>query len=382
MRNLAMFTLTTIICLWLCVQKRLCGTAIDTLADKAIPQTLRMIYESTNSLKVPQAVFTSPEELGQEQRVMIRWSKRAGQITIRAYQGNYIDSVNLDSTPSRTYANEPFKSESQYKAAFRNLKGSTSFLENQNASFVDERRPVEIFDQFPFSTIGFLQMQECLSGTCVNAAACTATMISATTALTAAHCVYDIEIDSRTGAAFGFYNDYFYYPGRSGSSMPYGVFDIIDIVVDQRWGQGQQDFDYAIIILGPDSEDNPAGSKTGWLGITVDCFEIENYQLNLAGYPSDLSANGDVMYYTFCDNVFLDACSADARLFEYQCTTAKGMSGAPLWVYKQDEGNAREIRGIHSRGLPNKSLGVFIDVQILEFINKVLEEERQRALGK
>eukprot|EP01023_Acetabularia_acetabulum_P033715 TRINITY_DN3156_c0_g2_i3.p1 TRINITY_DN3156_c0_g2~~TRINITY_DN3156_c0_g2_i3.p1 ORF type:complete len:373 (+),score=57.18 TRINITY_DN3156_c0_g2_i3:92-1210(+) len=333
-----------------------------------MPETMQKVYESRGQgAKIPLSAFNQPDSEERVDVVMRRGGSKGGEIIVEAFQGN-LEKTNLNHVFSESY--NPFKNSDRMKQALRNLKGSASFLEGGgNKSFVDDRERIELIGEFPWTTIGYLDLITCIGSTCASVSSCTATLISQTVILTAAHCVYDLETDAN-GEVFGFYEDYNYYPGRSGDVQPFGKYDIVDAIVSGKWGNGALDFDYALMILGPGADGITAGSKTGWLGITVDCDEVEKFQLNLAGYPQDLSVGGDVMYYTFCDDVFLDACSSDTRLFEYQCTTARGMSGAPLWVYKKDADGQREIRGIHSRGLPDKSQGIFIDEFIFEFVQK------------
>eukprot|EP01026_Neomeris_dumetosa_P059607 TRINITY_DN556_c0_g1_i6.p1 TRINITY_DN556_c0_g1~~TRINITY_DN556_c0_g1_i6.p1 ORF type:complete len:410 (-),score=43.49 TRINITY_DN556_c0_g1_i6:490-1719(-) len=324
------------------------------------------VYESTDSLRVPSSVFSPPLH-GQEEQVIIRL-RLGSEHKVEAFQGKLLDDSITD---FRTEGFDPTMIETEMKDALRNLKGSASFLED-GADFDDNRQLIELIGKFPWTAIGYLEMQECIRGFCNQVTSCTATLIQKNIAITAAHCVYDLEQDAQ-GKAYGFYDKYYFYPGKSGDEEPLGRFEVVDASVGGKWAQGNLSFDYAAIILSQAEDGSWPGQKAGWLGITVDCYEVEAYTLNIAGYPMDLSDSGDVMYYALCDDVFLDACSSETRLFDYQCTTARGMSGAPLWVLKRDKGNRRELRGIHSRGLATKSQGVFIDETIFKFVKREID---------
>eukprot|EP01024_Parvocaulis_polyphysoides_P023841 TRINITY_DN2196_c0_g1_i2.p4 TRINITY_DN2196_c0_g1~~TRINITY_DN2196_c0_g1_i2.p4 ORF type:complete len:171 (-),score=22.43 TRINITY_DN2196_c0_g1_i2:473-985(-) len=156
---------------------------------------------------------------------------------------------------------------------------------------------------------------------------------------------------------------YVFYAGRSGDFEPYPVAKAVDAVISRKYADLQDEHDYGVIIL-----DRELGAEAGWLGMGVNCADTEPKNINIAGYPYDLSLRQDHMYKSSCEDVVIDQCQEEAGYFDYTCDTQKGMSGAPIWIHFENQ-HMREIRGIHVQGRRLQNLGVYLSPKIFKFIS-------------
>lgn len=104
---------------------------------------------------------------------------------------------------------------------------------------------------------------------------CTGTQIGPRHVLTSAHCVVN-DKKWRTNLR--------YYPGRNGSSSPYGSDPAFCMIVPNGWYDHEwANYDYALLIL-------PENNSNGWLGYAdLKYSELKNKTVWMFGYPSDMS---------------------------------------------------------------------------------------------
>eukprot|EP01025_Chloroclados_australasicus_P014773 TRINITY_DN1698_c1_g1_i2.p1 TRINITY_DN1698_c1_g1~~TRINITY_DN1698_c1_g1_i2.p1 ORF type:complete len:332 (+),score=32.17 TRINITY_DN1698_c1_g1_i2:132-1127(+) len=214
----------------------------------------------------------------------------------------------------------------------------------------DNREVIEdLVEQFPYNNVGKLTMT-CPVQSGTTTAECTATLIGPNVILTAAHCVYNINLcktdsvrcqEKCTDFVFtpAYPNNDQSYPGTAFAS-PLGFLKgaMENISNVQQYGQ----FDVAVIQLDT-TVDIPQAASTMSYGFWG-CENKNGEELLIVGYPSDLGA-GELMYQSRC-NVDYNNCG-DSSVFFYDCDTSEGMSGSTVWA-KDSAGNY-VIKGVHSR---------------------------------
>jgi glutamyl endopeptidase len=154
------------------------------------------------------------------------------------------------------------------------------------------------------------------------------------TLMTAGHCVF---IRSSDPERHGWARSIDVMPGRNGSELPFGRVTSTVLRSVTGWTEsGEQDYDYAAIILPTD-----LGDTTGWLGFGVyDDATLLASVGNIAGYPGDKPSG--TMWY--------DAkriSSVGPRRVSYEIDTAGGQSGSA--VYRIVSGTRRAF-AIHAYG--------------------------------
>ena len=181
---------------------------------------------------------------------------------------------------------------------------------------------------------------------------CTGTVVAGNKVLTAAHCVTsvaaaDITVIPAKRAA-----------GTTASAEPFGRVGVTRIDFNAGF-TSCGDRDYAVLTLSK----SVASTVGTWPRMSaMDPAKIRSIKkVNLAGFPRDLNAVGDHMYWTYDDVV-----TAAGATLEYEHDTFSGMSGAPIWIRWQ---NVRTIIGIHQcadqPGAPVGNKGLLFTTPVL-----------------
>lgn len=113
---------------------------------------------------------------------------------------------------------------------------------------------------------------------------CTGWFISKNTIATAGHCVHQ-----GSGGVDGFYDPatYTIWPGRNGSSTPFGKCGARRLYTVTGWSvDGKKSSDYGAIKL-----DCNKGSQTGFFGYFFDTVSLANRAIKIFGYPCDKPAD-------------------------------------------------------------------------------------------
>lgn len=167
-----------------------------------------------------------------------------------------------------------------------------------------------------------------------SAARCTGWLIGKDTVVTAGHCVAP-----GTGASV-FYNpaSYRIYPGRNGTSRPYGSCGATTLFSVTGWTNGADErFDYGAIKLRCN-----IGTTTGWYGFFTQPTSLTGLPVRTQGYPGDKPLtqwrSSDSVRANTADQVF------------YRADTFGGQSGSPVW-YNRSSTCSPCSMAIHTYGL-------------------------------
>lgn len=164
---------------------------------------------------------------------------------------------------------------------------------------------------------------------------CTGWFISKDTVVTAGHCVH-------TGGPGGSWRTSVrVYPGRNGSSSPYGSCTAKRLHSVNGWTNSSDErYDYGAIRL-----NCSIGNTTGWFGFFWQSASLNGLPATVAGYPDDKAfqqwkATGTVA-------------TTQTRQVFYKNDTRPGQSGAP--VYYNKAGCGQCSMGIHAYGVHGSS---------------------------
>jgi glutamyl endopeptidase len=140
---------------------------------------------------------------------------------------------------------------------------------------------------------------------------CTGWLINANTVATAGHCVYD------NGA---WSSNVRVYPGRNGSSTPYGSCSALRLHSVTGWTQNRNPvYDYGAIKL-----NCSVGNTTGWFGYRWQSASLTGQATQLFGYPCDKPYP---TLWGMSDSVR----QSDVRQLHYANDTFGCQSGSPVW---------------------------------------------------
>jgi glutamyl endopeptidase len=140
---------------------------------------------------------------------------------------------------------------------------------------------------------------------------CTGWLIGPDTVATAGHCVYGTS---------GWATNVVVYPGRNGSSTPYGSCGYTRLNTVNGWTTSRSpEYDYGAIKL-----NCTIGNSTGWFGFRWQSASLTGQPSYISGYP------GDKPYGTQWRSDDLVRITETRRLF-YGNDTYGGHSGSPVW---------------------------------------------------
>jgi glutamyl endopeptidase len=157
---------------------------------------------------------------------------------------------------------------------------------------------------------------------------CSGTMIGANTVATAGHCVHT----GGTGGAWRPVASFRIYPGRDGTSAPYGVCTARTLYSVVGWTtSANEEYDYGAIKL-----NCSVGNTVGWFGMTT--ATPTNFPSIVGGYPGDKP----LTQWQGSDRVR----ALSTRQAFYRNDTIGGMSGSAVW----HDGNGPYMYAIHAYG--------------------------------
>lgn len=217
-----------------------------------------------------------------------------------------IASSELKFSPSNAVTISP-ESLVNAEVGAKNLK-PLGDLSPESVIGADGRTQVTNTSAYPNSAIAHLEVYFPSSSS-----TCTGWFMSRNRLATAGHCVYN-------ATAGGWATSIIVYPGRDGSTAPFGSYSAINWYTVTKWiSTGNSKYDYGLIKLGSD-----VGSTVGWFGYgwTADDSFLLNRKSNVRGYP------GDKAYGTMWTMKGRIQEVKKTRLF-YSVDTFGGQSGSP-----------------------------------------------------
>ena len=170
---------------------------------------------------------------------------------------------------------------------------------------------------------------------------CTGWMINANTVATAGHCV-------APGGTGAFYTGTFRaFPGRNGSSTPYGSCTARRLYSVSGWtSSGDERYDYGALKL-----NCTVGNSTGWFGLWWQSASLTGLSTTISGYP------GDKTFGTMWRATDRVRTTYERQIF-YQNDTIGGMSGSPVYQSRASGSSfcsGQCAMGIHAYGLHGSS---------------------------
>lgn len=165
---------------------------------------------------------------------------------------------------------------------------------------------------------------------------CTGWLYGKDIVATAGHCVHS------GGPGGSWKTNVRVYPGRNGSSSPYGSCTARRLHSVTGWtNSSNEQFDYGAIKL-----NCTVGNTTGWFGYWWQAATLNNLQTRISGYPGDKP----LTQWRSVDKVRVTQTN---QIFYFNDTTP-GMSGSPIY-YNRPAGSAfcagQCSMGIHAYGL-------------------------------
>lgn len=250
------------------------------------------------------------------------------------------ESLETESALARVTAGYPGSATTEVSRSVHHLvakgKGGLRRSPFETVIGVDERVRILDTELSPWRMICALRMR----GPNGAGALGTGWFIGPKTVLTAGHCVFSKAFFGGWAAAIEVI------PGLNGqgnaaATMPYGSVSSSRLSSVDRWVNAEDpDFDIGCIHL-----DEPLGNQVGWFAVgALPPERLESFLVNISGYPADRGAGAE-QYHARNRIVRV----SERRIF-YEVDTYGGQSGAPVWIYEDEQGPPLAI-GVHAYGV-------------------------------
>ncbi|MFZ1775397.1 MAG: serine protease [Rhizobiaceae bacterium] len=222
----------------------------------------------------------------------------------------------------------------------------------------DDRIQVTETTKYPFRTIGQL-WTETASG---QWGSCSATLIGASTIITAAHCAY-----SHDEGGWGKTMEFF--PGINGENdIPFDKVAVTDATILEGFISEYKDnygsvvpWDLAVLNL-----EKPVGDELGWL--SIGSFDKPaSFKANIVGYPGDKPLA--TMWRVACD---VNKADFDDNNFAYLCDTYPGSSGSSVYDYNKEK-KERIILGVNIAENPQFNIATRLNAAYFDWVVSLIK---------
>jgi glutamyl endopeptidase len=171
---------------------------------------------------------------------------------------------------------------------------------------------------------------------------CTGWFFSSRMVATAGHCVYN-------KSAGGWAKAITIYPGRNGSSAPFGSTSKYTLWTHTNWAtSANHSYDYGLIRT-----TTAKGATVGWFGFRWQSSNIFGYG-TVRGYPGDKPSG---TMWTMGGTIFAGGAAGTvaSRKLWYTIDTAGGQSGSPIYQYWKNPAN--NVYGYYGIGIHAYGIG-------------------------
>lgn len=176
---------------------------------------------------------------------------------------------------------------------------------------------------------------------------CTGWMISSRTVATAGHCIHNGSWATNVKV----------YPGRNGSSLPYGSCNGVSLKSVTGWTVNRNtNYDYGAIQL-----DCSVGNTTGYFGFRYTSSSLNGTAETISGYPGDKTYGTQWKHSDQIRNTY-------TYKLEYQNDTYGGQSGSPVYHSYSGCSSACSI-AIHTNGGSTYNRGTRITSAVYNNLN-------------
>lgn len=233
---------------------------------------------------------------------------------------------NIQVSPSHTGTGKLSSSDTTIPEAYLKLPAIEPFAYPGSVIGSDGRTRVTATTTFPNRAIAYLVVT--FAGGSIGT--CTGWFIGSRTVVTAGHCVYDTATNKWATAIK-------VYPGRNGSSSPYGYTTAHRLFSVVGWATSHStNYDYGAI-----QTNSTLGNTVGWFGYSWQSSNSFPGTFTVRGYPGDKPTG---TMWTMNGGIT----GVNTYRLWYQIDTYGGQSGSPLYHYTTSYGYTSV--GVHTYG--------------------------------
>jgi len=220
----------------------------------------------------------------------------------------------------------------------------------QSVIGVDERTRITNTTAVPWRAIAYLEIYDQFG---YRAGSCTGTFVGPDVVLTAAHCLYDIDM----GGWAGYIR---VVPGKNGSLEPLGSAWAQSAWTPINWQLAEYpEWDWGLLKL----PNKNLGNTTGWFRVAnlrTETLSNSNFMPAIVGYPGDVTPPA-----TMWGGIKPSFLSVSAIYLYYDIDTAPGQSGSAIFSANINNPYFGYVVGIHTHGFGTYNRGSRIDDELL-----------------
>lgn len=233
------------------------------------------------------------------------------------------------------FASEELTAQEVWDLVLREAK--TAPIGRESVIGTDNRIKINPTTTFPARAIGQITFTQ-RGGNFI----CTGWLVNKNTVVTAGHCVHEGD----TSSSSGWSTNVKFYPGRNGSSNPYGSCSATRLFTVNGWfNDANEEYDYGAFKLNCN-----IGNTTGYLGYWWQSASLVGVEATPQGYPGDKPSGTQWKHVRTVS-------ANSARQTFYQADTAGGQSGCPVLDINRTGSFCKGqcVHTIHAYGLHGSS---------------------------